>query len=122
MPKYIKKHLIINTNYRSKKSKQLPIIRRDLREQNRLGGVGGRFFPNLGGGDFSELSFFQTCFLLYNLTWKYAIFSSNCALFPPIVSTFLADNQCVFLFFYRKRGKMLKITLIIGQKIRKRHR
>ena len=38
------------------------------------------------------------------------VFSSNCSLLPAIVSTFLADNNCVFDFF-RKRGTRLKITI-----------
>ena len=39
-------------------------------------------------------------------TWKYAIFSSNCAFLSAIFSTFLADNKRikVFLIFFQKTG------------------
>ena len=53
-------------------------------------------------------------------TWKYAIFSSNCALLSATFLIFLTDNKCVFDYcFFTKRGKMLKNTHIIRLKSQK---
>ena len=74
-------------------------------------GVGG-FRPIIS----EILFFFLSLFTLQ--TWKYAIVSSNCALLSAIFSAFFADNKFIF-DLKKKRGEILKITLIIGQKIRK---